>query len=98
MLFHSPQGRTWFLLYRLPITNIPLNSPSRKFDNFNYHGARVVSRIREILRFSSVKKKKKTVKKKEGGDENIYREPYPSRSRGGVEEGKHSVDTPQSAL
>lgn len=37
LLLHSPQGRTWFLLYGLPITNIPLNSPSRKFDNFNYH-------------------------------------------------------------
>lgn len=52
LLFHFPQGRTRFLLYGLPITNIPLNSPSRKFDHFNYH---VVSRNTvEYLRFTRV--------------------------------------------
>lgn len=62
LLLHSPQGRTWFLLYGLPITNIPLNSPSRKFDNFNYHvvGARGVENTWNICDIhSSVKRNNK---------------------------------------
>ena len=104
LLFHFPQGRTRFLLYGLPITNIPLNSPSRKFDHFNY---RVVSRNTvEYLRFTRVWNRGKKSNKKERRGRRKYTRIH--RDHRGAAGGRpstntrarvfHSVDTPQSAL